>query len=365
MTYGGYFETAATQGSGVRGIASASTGETYGVYGRSYSTSDNARGVYGRSYASSGVTYGVVGTSDSDEGVGVYGRASASAGLYAYGVFGKSNTVNGTGVRGEGNNGVRGEGVIGVAGAGEDAGGSFDDTNSSGWGYVGFSTYKVYGSGGVSFVQNHPSQEDRVVVYTAPEGDEVATYTRGTARLVNGEARVSLGETFKWVTNPAIGLTAHLTPHGEPVPLAVVSLTTEELVVRGPKDGSDVTFDYIVYGLRIGFEEVSIVQEKEREAYIPAMTSHRERYASHPDLRKYNALERFKEMHATLEAPSTFDLSPAHALRDAIEEYDPAVHGPVAEREWMHEMVGTEEDLREQMESSELADDEASPGVAR
>jgi len=53
-------------------------------------------------------------------------------------------------------------------------------------------TYKVFGSGSVSFAQNHPYDRNRVVVYSAPEGDEVATYTRGTARLVNGEARVPL-----------------------------------------------------------------------------------------------------------------------------------------------------------------------------
>lgn len=54
-----------------------------------------------------------------------------------------------------------------------------------------------------SLVQRHgilcsesPLRKDKVIVYAAPEGDEVATHTRGTARLANGEARVSLGETF-------------------------------------------------------------------------------------------------------------------------------------------------------------------------
>ena len=49
--------------------------------------------------------------------------------------------------------------------------------------------------------------------------------------------------------NPDIGLTAFLTPHGWPVPLAVESLTTTELVVRAPASApSDLEFDYIVCG---------------------------------------------------------------------------------------------------------------------
>ena len=35
-------------------------------------------------------------------------------------------------------------------------------------------------------------------MYSSLEGDEVGTYTRGTARLVEGEARVDLGQTFRW-----------------------------------------------------------------------------------------------------------------------------------------------------------------------
>jgi len=168
-----------------------------------------------------------------------------------------------------------------------------------------------------------------VVVYAAPEGDEVATYTRGTARLVDGEARVPLGETFKWVTNPDIGLTAHLTPREDCNGMYVAELSTEAVVVRELRGGaSDCAFDYMVYGLRIGFEESSIVQEKEREAYIPSMTDHRELYQRRPDLRGYNSLERFKGMRIATGEGSEFDLSRANALRDAIVEFDPAIHEP-------------------------------------
>jgi hypothetical protein len=165
-----------------------------------------------------------------------------------------------------------------------------------------------------------------VIVYAAPEGDEVATYNRGTARLVGGEATVQLGETFKWVTNPDIGLTVHLTPVEDACVLYVVEKGTEEIKVRS-RDGSDCAFDFLVYGLRIGFEESSIVQEKDKEAYIPFMGDHRELYRRRPDLQRFNSLERFKTMRRAAGEKSALDLSRAFALRDAIVEFNPSVHG--------------------------------------
>ena len=93
---------------------------------------------------------------------------------------------------------------------------------------------------------------------------------------------------------------------------------------------SDAAFDYIVYGLRIGFEEVSIVQEKNDESYIPSMAAHRERYNMYPDMRQYNALERFKRMNTEIGEP-VLDVSASQSLRDAIHEFDPAIDGPVTD----------------------------------
>jgi hypothetical protein len=94
---------------------------------------------------------------------------------------------------------------------------------------------------------------------------------------------------------------------------------------------SNVAFDYIVYGLRIGFEESSIVQEKQQESSIPSFKDHRERYAKFPELRAFNALERFKTMESSVRGvePASIDLSRAKALHDAIHEYDPATDPPV------------------------------------
>ena len=306
-TYGVHGEVSSPAGYGVYGLATSGGGYAFGVYGRSESTL--GRGVFGWATASSGITYGVGGESDSPSGRGVWGWASATTSTCT-GVYGESSSTSGYGVHGKS----------------PFTGGFFDDTNSSSSARVGYDTYKIWGTGTPSFVQNHPVLSDRVIVYAAPEGDEVATYTRGRARLSGGETRVKLGSTFKLVTNPDIGLTAHLTPRGPCHGLYVVSLTTSEMVVRELEDGtSDVPFDFIVYGLRIGFEDVSIVQEKQEEAYIPSMAAHRERYQKYPELRQFSALQRFKMMRASL-SEALPDMSSSEILRNSIIEFDPAVH---------------------------------------
>ncbi len=69
-TYGGWFETASSQGRGLLGYASNSGGTAYGVQGSS--SSSLGRGVYGLVSATSGTTYGVYGETSSPAGYGVY-----------------------------------------------------------------------------------------------------------------------------------------------------------------------------------------------------------------------------------------------------------------------------------------------------
>jgi hypothetical protein len=223
-----------------------------------------------------------------------------------------------------------GTGSVGIVAKGSSEGGDFIKTSNNNWAYIAYSTNKISGSGSVAFVQNHPQRQDRVIVYNCPEGDEVATYTRGSGRLTKGEARIALGETFQWVTNPDLGLTAHLTPRGDCKGLYVASLSTTEMVVKEIGGGaSDTAFDYLVYGLRIGFEETSIVQDKQRESYIPSFKDHRARYTKYPELRAFNALERFKVIETSVRPEKALDLSHADALKATIHEYDPATDPPV------------------------------------
>jgi len=312
-TAGGYFKNSASTGgyayvgSGDRGI------EAYGT----------EMGGYFKNSGNSGYAY----VGYWDWGIQAYGNTAG-------GYFGDSDSSGFAYV---------GSGHYGITAQGNFTGGYFTDFNSSSYAYVGYDTYKIYGSGTVSFVQNHPYDPSSVIVYAAPEGDEVATYTRGTARLVDGEATVPLGETFKWVTNPDLGLTAFLTPVSEWCDLYLVEQATDSIVVRS-RDGSDCRFNYMVYGLRIGFEESSVVQEKEQESYIPSMADHRQLYERRPDLKSYNSLERFKGMHHEINPKAKLDLSRAQALRDAIIEFDPAVHelpGPPRLEEMTREGAAT------------------------
>ena len=192
---------------------------------------------------------------------------------------------------------------------------------SGAYAFVGRDTWKIQGTGAVSFVQNHPDDASKVIVYTAPESSDVATFTRGSAQLTAGEARVALDPTFAWVTNPEIGLTVHLTPRGDAVALAVRSITSESLVVVGPP-GSDASFDYLVFGLRLGFEETVPVQPKQFDASIPSMKSHRDLLAAQPELARYAAGTRFRAMTPAVAGGAL--AGRADQLRQRVHEFDPA-----------------------------------------
>ena len=206
-------------------------------------------------------------------------------------------------------------GDFGIYGYGNLGGGFFDDRDSAGYAYTGYGAYKIFGTGTVSFVQNHPMRKDRTIVYAAPEGDEVAVYTRGSGLLTKGEARVALGETFALVANPDIGVTAHVTPRGD-AHLWVQEVSPSEIVVRGPA-GVDVAFDYIVYGLRIGFETLPVVQVKKDEAYLPTAATLAEYEAGQPDTVASSALVRYAAESLRLTGKPA-DLARADALAARI-----------------------------------------------
>ncbi|RMF76246.1 MAG: hypothetical protein D6738_01855 [Acidobacteria bacterium] len=162
----------------------------------------------------------------------------------------------------------------GIAARGNEQGGYFADLTSGTNMRAAWGASTTAGNGAKNFVQNHPDDPSRIVVYAALEGDEVGTYTRGHARLEGGVARVSLGESFHLVTSPDVGLTAYLTPRSPGARLYVESVSTRELVVRAePGTDPQAAFDFVVFGLRLGFEEVPVIRPATdgRMGYIPSM----------------------------------------------------------------------------------------------
>ena len=315
---GGWFETTKPLSVGVY-----AAGAEYGV--------DASGGTFGGSFQglNSG-SYGIYATG-ADHGVdgegGNYGGYfeafnTDSYGVAAFGVhtgvFGKGQARGGYFTNFDGDYAVLADASgYGIYAHGTDYGGHFEAFSTSNWAELAVSTWKVRGVGVNSFVQNHPSDSSKVIVYVSPEGDEAAVYTRGSGRLVNGEARVRLGETFALVANPDIGLTATVTPRGEPIPLAVSEVSPGEVVVRGPA-GSSAEFDYMVWGLRIGFEEMSVVEPKRQDAKIPSMHEHEQFFSDEPELRKYTALARFRGVEADVRGKQSVDFSRADLLREAI-----------------------------------------------
>jgi hypothetical protein len=305
-SFGGFFEDStelsyAYIGTGPYGIYAASAS----VAGDFTSTGGAGIGVYGLGPTSGGQFRNASSAAEAFLGTATYGvdAHGPTAGRFVQDLSVGSYTYvgySGYGILSKTYNGIH----------------SIDLTDNS-WSRIGNSPYKVQGTGSVSFVQNHPDDPGEVIVYHAPESSEVNVYTRGSAKLADGFARVDLDPTFAWTANPDIGLTAHLTPRGEPVALAVEAVSSHELSVRGPK-GSDVAFDYWVTGLRIGFEEMPAVTPKEFESAIPARASGSEIYAKNPGLRAYNALERHRAMSSALSRALDPELKAAKELRARI-----------------------------------------------
>jgi hypothetical protein len=169
-----------------------------------------------------------------------------------------------------------------------------------------------------NFLQNHPHDPELEIVYTSLEGPEAGTFTRGSARLENGLARVALDESFGWVTHPDLGLTVSLTPRGGFADLYVVDVTTSELVVAAaPGSEPDVAFDYHVMGLHVGYEESPVVRPKTRPAPLPDPRSLREPIAAVPELARHTPLARWAATEASVFGREV-DLSAGDALRSAI-----------------------------------------------
>jgi hypothetical protein len=92
-------ETSSSAGIGIQGRFLQSAGTGSGVQGRTSSTTSGS-GVNGVALATSGSALGVWGTSAGNAGFGVYGNATSTTG-FTYGVYGRASSPNGVAVQGD------------------------------------------------------------------------------------------------------------------------------------------------------------------------------------------------------------------------------------------------------------------------
>jgi hypothetical protein len=127
----------------------------------------------------------------------------------------------------------------------------------------GIDTYgNIYKTGSCSFVEDHPRDPEKEIVYVCLEGGETGTYMRGEAQLVYGEAEIELPHHFRLVTSET-GLTCQLTPLDDCNGLRVDALSNSSLRVKELNGGtSDAKFYYLVNGIRKGYENYNPIKEK-------------------------------------------------------------------------------------------------------
>jgi len=118
----------------------------------------------------------------------------------------------------------------------------------------------IFSEGIKHFVHKIP-ELNLQINYISIEGGEAGVYFRGTAKLINGEAVVSLPEHFTLVTSTIVPLTVVVTPQENCNGLYVAKKSTKEIVIKELQNGkSNAEFDYIVIGVRKGYENVKIVE---------------------------------------------------------------------------------------------------------
>jgi len=122
---------------------------------------------------------------------------------------------------------------------------------------------QVIASGTKNFRVPHPQDDTKEIWYAALEGPEAAMYARGTATLVDGEARITLPEHFSALA-VAKGLTVITTPlSAASTGLAVIEKTTGYFVVKELMNGTGTyEFDWEVKSIRKGFENYEPVRQK-------------------------------------------------------------------------------------------------------
>lgn len=191
-------------------------------------------------------------------GIYAWGQSFGVYGEGTQGVYGLCSNGNTEGALGDPCGGVYGRALGGGAKAG-----CFDgDVHVDG----DFHATGTLTAGNKQFIHPHPTDPTKNIVYVSLEGGEAGTYIRGSGQLSNGTAVIDLPEHFGLVTSPK-GLTVQITPRDAVASgyLYAEFVTPSRLVVKEANNGAtDAKFDYLVQGIRIGYENHQPIQTKER-----------------------------------------------------------------------------------------------------
>jgi hypothetical protein len=176
--------------------------------------------------------------------------------------------------------------------------------NIYGWLYsneiINYGYAAIYGNldvwGTKNFVQPHPTDSTKEIVYVAVESGEALTMVRGTAKTANGTAIVNLPEHFKLVTSDEAPVTAQITVKNIPAVLYVTKESREQIIVKVKSSDwtafGDVEFNYCVQGVRDGFENHEPIQDvkaKESDAQAPTAKMSAKRAALQEKIEKAKA----------------------------------------------------------------------------
>jgi hypothetical protein len=306
-TYGITGVSSATSGTGVEGIANATSGVSFGVVGVNSSTS--GIGVEGNASATSGTNAGVYGISASSSGVGTFGAAGTS-----YSSIGAALKGTPAGVWGDtGNLGTAG--VLATAGGNEavaaynnatNVAAMFVENQTTNTTAIVFATFS--GTGGFCdvFVNGNLTCSGSVGGHAVlSDGREAALYgvqaadnwmeDAGSGQLHDGVTLVTLDAAYAQTVNTGLDYHVFLTPNGDCKGLYVTQKSPTSFEVHEMGSGaSNIAFDYRIMARRKGFENVrlaDITGKIQRDTRLQSA-------AAKP------AMAPLKAAHASVRAPS-------------------------------------------------------------